>query len=228
MLTKKFYLSYNMLKLNPLEDNITMMSHLSGSGGNTDIWLLGDSRMSRWDDDLLSPLGGKIKNLGIEGQTTAQVLNRLKIMFEIEVPRWVLLEAGINDLKIIGLNKKYASSIKKTCYANIISIIESCKQNDVNIIVMNIFPSGDIELLRRFVWNASVDLAILEINSRLKSYCIGNNVPYFDAYNLLIDEKHNVKKIYQDDFLHINYDAYGVLTKNLIMQFGGLVNTTVN
>lgn len=209
----------------PLEENITNQNILSESNRDTDMWLFGDSRISRWNENDFSSIAGKAINFGIEGQTTAQVLIRFKNQLAKATPRWVLLEVGINDLKIIGLDRKQAGVIKETCYSNIISMVKLCKEHNVNVIVINIFPTGNIEFLRRFVWNASVDLAIVEINDRLKSYCTNNDVFYFDAYSLLtgLGSDNIVKKMYQEDFLHINGDAYELLTKNLINQYGDLI-----
>jgi len=219
-----------MLKINPLGENIINQNNLSGSNENADLWLFGDSRISRWNENDFSSIAGTTINFGIEGQTTSQVLFRFKNQLTKDTSRWVLLEVGINDLKLIGLDRAQAGMIKETCYSNILSIVKLCKEHNVNIIVINIFPTGDIEFLRRFVWNDSVDLAIAEINDRLKSYCIDNDIFYFDAYSLLtgIGSDNNVKKMYQEDFLHINSDGYKLLTQNLINQYGDLIASKNN
>jgi lysophospholipase L1-like esterase len=198
------------------------------SGGNSDLWLVGDSRMARWNKDLLSPVPGQVKNVGVEGATTLQVLDQLSRTVEIGVPEWIIIEVGINDLKLIGLDKKLSDSIKEYCYRNIISIIELCKENDVNIIVMNIFPNGKIPLIRRLVWNSSVDSAITDINKKLYTYCKSNNIKYFDAFSFLKDERSRVKRIYRDDFLHINQNAYHALSEQIKKEFGDSVKQLSN
>ena len=220
LLIRNYYLSYNLLRLDPLEEARTTSLLLSPAPINGEIWLYGDSRIAQWNKDLLSSLERNIVNFGIEGQTTAQVLNRLKSNLEIRTPDWIILEAGINDFKIIGLKKELASSIIENCFKNITSIVKLCEKHNVKIIVINIFPTGKIEILRRFIWNASVDQAIKEVNEKLKSLCIENSVNYFDAFSILSDENSSVRKIYQDGFLHINTQAYEVLSEALIKEFG--------
>jgi lysophospholipase L1-like esterase len=214
---KKNYLSYNMLRFDPLEEN--KINPLSGLK-SADIWLIGDSRIGRWDEELLSPLSDKIVNLGIEGQTSAQVLNRLKNYLEIGKPRWVFLEVGINDIKIIGVDRKLSDALKTGCFRNITAIIELSRKNNINVLVLGIFPTGDIEPLRRLVWNSSVDSAIAQVNDKLRLYCSNNDVKYFDASKILSDNKGKVKSNFQDGFLHINNEAYKVLCSNIIKEFG--------
>jgi lysophospholipase L1-like esterase len=219
-LLRKYYQSYNLLRFDPLEENKINNVILYLPKNNSAIWLFGDSRISQWNKDLFSSFKVNVENLGIEGQTSSQVLNRLKNNLVTGIPKWIFLEVGINDLKIIGLNKKSAISIKDGCFRNIAAIIKLCKENNINLILINIFPTGKIELLRRFVWNSSVDSAIIQVNERLESYCSENNVLYFDAYSVLSDGKSSVKKIFQNGFLHINEEAYAVLSSNIIKQFG--------
>jgi lysophospholipase L1-like esterase len=215
-LVKKYYLAYNLLKLNPLEEKSSEIINSSHSEKSNGIWLIGDSRIARWNTELFSSFGPGVNNLGIEGQTTSQVLLRLRYNLETDNPELVFLEAGINDLKIIGLNKKLAASIKEDCYNNIKAITNLCQKKNVIIVVINIFPTGKIDFMRRFVWNSSVESAIVETNERLRLYCNSENIPYFDAYHFLAGNGSSVERKYQDDFLHINENAYTDLSKALI------------
>jgi lysophospholipase L1-like esterase len=214
---KEKYLLYNMLRFDPLEENrINSLSGLTSA----DIWLIGDSRINMWDEKLLSPLSDKVVNLGIGGQTSAQVLNRLKKYLEIGKPRWVFLEVGVNDIKIIGVDHKLSDTIKTGCFRNITSIIELCGKYNIKVLVIGIFPTGDIEPLRRLVWNSSVDSAIAQVNDKIRLYCSNNDVKYFDASKILSDSKGKVKSNFQDGFLHLNNEAYKDLSSNIIKEFG--------
>jgi lysophospholipase L1-like esterase len=215
-LVRKYYLAYNLLKLDPLEENSSEKVNYEPSDKNNGIWLIGDSRIARWNTELFSSYGLTVTNLGIEGQTTSQILLRLKYNLEIDTPELVFLEAGINDLKIIGLNKKLAVSIKENCYNNITAITDLCQKKNVTIVVINIFPTGKIDFMRRFVWNTSVESAIVDTNKRLRLYCNSENIPYFDAYHFLAGNGSGVERKYRDDFLHINEKAYVDLSKALI------------
>ncbi|MFW9949786.1 MAG: GDSL-type esterase/lipase family protein [Candidatus Thorarchaeota archaeon] len=224
-LIRKYYLTYNLLRLDPLEENIIDTESLLPDFDYNNIWLMGDSRIARWDTNLLSPLRSKISNLGIEGQTTSQVLNRCKNYLEIGQPQWIIIQVGINDLKIIGTKVEFASQITKGCFQNICSLIELCQDRNIKVILISVIPTGKIELLRRFIWNKVVDASILEVNKELENFCILNNILYFDIYNILCDKNNNIRKEYQDGFLHLNNEAYKILSKNLITKYGTIINS---
>jgi len=224
---RKYYLSYNLMRLDPLEDSYVNKELLQTAENTTNLWLIGDSRIAKWDKNLLLPLGANIVNLGIEGQTTSQVLNRLRYYLEEGNPQWLILEVGINDLKIIGINKKYASWLVESCFDNISKIAELCLARNINIIVINIFPTGKIEILRRMIWNSSVDTSLIEVNKKLEEYCKRNGIIFYDTSTFLYNDDYRIKELYQDGFLHLNDEAYEVLSKNIINEFGTRINSTL-
>jgi lysophospholipase L1-like esterase len=213
---RKIYLSYNLLRLDPLEESKIDNKLLKTTKDNIDIWLLGDSRIAHWSTNFFSSINANVVNLGIEGQTSRQVLERLEDHLKFGIPDLVVLEVGINDLKIIGLDKTKRNKISELCYHNIISIIELCKINGVRVICSNIFPNGKIEFSRNLVWNRFIDIEIVKINKGLEGYCNKNNIEYFDAFDILKDKNARVKENFQKGFLHINDQAYLELTKQLI------------
>jgi lysophospholipase L1-like esterase len=222
---RKYYLFYNFLRLDPLEDRSLKKDLLITPDNITNVWMIGDSRIARWNMSLLSPLDASIVNLGIEGQSTAQVLNRLNNYLKIGNPQWIILEAGINDLKIIGLKKDSADQIVEDCLENIYEIIDLCLINEIRIIVINIIPPGKIELLRRLVWNSAANESIDEANRKLKDYCHGKKVFFLDTYPILCTDNSKVQEQYQDGFLHINESGYKVMSKRIIEDFGIEINS---
>jgi len=226
---KKYYVLYNLLRLDPLELNSAKMPELYDTLHLPQIWMIGDSRISQWDKNRLSSDGYNIENFGIEGQTTSQVLYRLQMALNIyNTPGLIMLEAGINDLKVIGLNRKSASAIKESCFRNIESILKMCVERNIKVILINLFPVGRIEPLRRLVWNPQADSAIYQINRRLKSLEDNNNIFYFDAFSLLSDEKFKVRRDFRNGFLHINDEAYKVLSDNIKKQIERMINLKIN
>jgi lysophospholipase L1-like esterase len=221
---RKNYLQYNLLRSDPLEESKIAGKLLNTSDSNVNIWLIGDSRIAHWNKNFFSPTHANIVNLGIDGQTSRQVLQRFKNHLEFGKPDWIILEVGINDLKVIGLNRKLSNKISVECYNNIISIIEICQADGINVICCNIFPNGKIEFTRKLVWNSLVDQEIIEINKKLKRYSERNNIEHFDAYRFLSEDSHRVKEDYQNGFLHLNDEAYLALTKQIINEFGNKIN----
>jgi len=146
---QKQYLLFNLLRFDPLEESRIDTKILVTPEDLTNIWLLGDSRIAQWNADSFSSLNANIVNLGVDGQTTSQILNRFRNSLKYGKPQWLFLEAGINDLKIIGLKKDLGPKIADGCSENLYSIIDLCLQNKINVICINIFSTGQIELLRR-------------------------------------------------------------------------------
>jgi len=208
------YKKINLLRTDPLEAGGLKTENLEATLKNSEIWMLGDSRVSRWNEELLKN-GTEIANLGIEGQTSAQVYYRFKTYLETDTPSLVILEVGINELKIIGLDKDLSPSITGRFYRNIESIIKICREKSIPIVVVNIFPVGNIGLSRRLLWNKSVNEAIKSANVSLQSYCDEMLVYYFDASSILSENGATVNIEYQYDFLHINDKGYEALSREL-------------
>jgi len=220
---QKQYLKYNLLRFDPLEENRIDAKILSTHEDLNTIWFLGDSRIKQWNTDSFSSLNANLVNLGVDGQTTSQVLNRFRNLLTSGKPQWLFLEAGINDLKIIGIKKDLKLKIVNGCSENIYSIIDLCLKNNINVICINIFPTGKIELFRRLFWNSSVVLSINEVNKNVEQYCQQRNVIYYNADGILCDERQKIKKEFQEGFLHINEKAYESLSRDLQSKFGSKI-----
>ncbi|MRS04754.1 hypothetical protein EG832_16285, partial [bacterium] len=90
------YYAYNLLRLDPLEES--SLKDDETRIGTAEIWMIGDSRIARWNKDLLKEKS-EIANLGIEGQTAAQGYYRLKNCIDSDTPSIIVLQVGINELK---------------------------------------------------------------------------------------------------------------------------------
>ena len=219
---KDNYKTYNLLRVDPLETSCLKAENLEATLRKSDIWMLGDSRVSRWDEELLKD-NIEIANLGVEGQTSSQVYYRFKTYLETDTPSLIILEVGINELKIIGLDKNLTTSITDQYFRNIESIIQICREKNIRMVLINIFPVGKIELSRRLVWNKAVNEAIINTNQRLQSYCDEIRVYWFDAYSILSENGETVNTEYQSDFLHINNRGYEALSRELKEQINKIM-----
>lgn len=211
---KSFYKRYNLLRADPLEIAGIKPNDTEVLLRNSGIWMIGDSRVNRWPEGMLKDSTG-IANLGIEGQTSAQVLYRFRNYLDMATPSLVILEVGINDLKIIGLDADLTGSVTRQYYLNIEQMIQICRGRDIRMILISIFSVGKIELPRMLIWNSAAGEAIREANLRLGSYCDSEMIYCFDANAVLTDNGTTVKRVYQDDFLHINTRGYEALSIRL-------------
>lgn len=220
---KDFYRKNALLRVDPLEFTVVKALDTTAEIEDSEIWMIGDSRVRRWPEKLLRN-NNTIANLGVEGQTSSQVLYRLMSYLETDTPSLIILETGINDLKVIGLDANLYGEITQQYLKNIEQMIHLCRVRNIRMILIDIFPVGKIELPRRLIWNNAVNKAIDAVNLTLKSYCDDHLVFYFNADAILSDNGTTVRPEFQDDFLHINVMGYEALSKNLKELINKIIN----
>jgi lysophospholipase L1-like esterase len=169
------------------------------------IILFGDSRVANWrpKPDIKN---FAVLNKGQRGITTSQLRYRLKEdLFRFQ-PKLVILQAGINDLKNIGLFPQNSEKIFENCIENIKFIVNSIQAEKIQIFVLTIFPTGKPGIIRSFFWSEEIDKARKEINSALKKLQ-GERIKILDVEKILVGEDY-VRSEFQKDLLHINSLGY--------------------
>jgi lysophospholipase L1-like esterase len=145
---------------------VSVLSSAPGGSVPT-VMLLGDSRMAQWGLPQLAHW--RIVNAGAGGLTTGQIrLCAPKLLDEIH-PDVVVLEAGINDLKFLGLRPGMASQVVSLALGNITAIVSECAARHCRVIVLETWPPGRPGLARRLVWNAAISVAVSQFNAQLRS-----------------------------------------------------------
>ena len=120
------------------------------------VLLLGDSRMAQWNLPELSDW--RVVNAGAGGLTTGQVrLLAPKLLDEFH-PDAVVLEAGINDLKFLGLRPEMSSQIVSLAWGNFAAVAGECAARHCKIILLKTWPAGKPSLVRQLVWSDAVSL----------------------------------------------------------------------
>ena len=220
---KNTYLKVYNANLNPLGIN--------KYSGNEEIYFptksrvifYGDSRARQWkfpqkDNDF------HFMNRGINGQTSAQVLGRFDAHITELTPKVIVLQVGVNDLRMLPLPPKTRQDIVQDCKNNIAQIIKHAHDIEADIIVTTIFPlgQGDIPLRLRPFWSSrnQMERSINEVNQYIRTLnnrrapTFSDRVIVFDAYSLL-NEKDKDKLKYYKDLLHINQEGYRLLNQEL-------------
>ncbi|XPV69217.1 MAG: GDSL-type esterase/lipase family protein [Halarcobacter sp.] len=154
---------------------------------NIHMVMLGDSIIGRgdWKRVLFQ---GQILNLGVDGDTTKGILNRLDSVINLE-PKLLFLMIGINDFcNSIPLNE---------IFENYKNILQKLKNNNINVIVHAI-------LLTQM---KSVNKKVLEFNKLLQEYCKKEEFTFFDM-NPYLCENELLKESFTTDGLHLNFKAY--------------------
>jgi lysophospholipase L1-like esterase len=196
---------------------ITVVSDSPANFKST-VLLLGDSRKAQWD---LPPLAGwRVVNAGAGGLTTGQLrLCAPKLLDEFH-PDMAVLEAGINDLKFIGLRTELSPQIVLLAASNLTTIVRECAARHCQVIVLETWPAGQPDLARRLVWSAEIPAAVDALNAQLQKL----NAPEqgIRVIDLFKDAGLKPEAGLYRDTLHFKPEVYQRLTPALKKTLGAL------
>jgi lysophospholipase L1-like esterase len=168
---------------------------------NKPIVLLGDSMMAYFPLKAFK-LENHIHNLGIPGDTTLGVLNRIDQVIKLR-PKIVILQIGLNDFVLTKLTKEES-------FKNILAIrhqlLENCPETKVYIVSLT--PINQKEFKDQlYLLNRNPNDAII-LNKMLKKGI--DALHYIDIYDQLIDENGDLILSLTKDGIHLNQDGYQV------------------
>jgi peptidoglycan/LPS O-acetylase OafA/YrhL/lysophospholipase L1-like esterase len=193
--------------------NAPEVSVVSNSPTNfkSTVLLLGDSRVAQWNLPQLS--GWRVVNAGAGGLTTGQIrLAAPKLLDEFH-PDTVVLEAGINDLKFLGVRPEMAPQIVSLALDNLTAIVNECAARHCKIILLETWAAGKPDLARRSVWNKVIAVSVDELNARLQALnTTGKEIHVVDLFKEA--ELKPDAGLYRDT-LHLKPEVYGRLTPAL-------------
>lgn len=215
-LAEQYYFQLNATRLDPLGLQVYPTEATAAVERQPDqqlVVLFGDSRAARW------PLPDSTErfvfvNRGIGAQTTAQVQQRYAAHIRPLQPDILLLQVGINDLKVIGIMPHDAQKIIAETQRNIDQIVADATADGATVVIATIFPTGDIPLRRRPFWSAAIEQSVRTVNQHIHSLA-AHNVLIFDAYDLLADENGRLPEEAANDELHLSSQGYRLLNKHL-------------
>ncbi len=164
------------------------------------VVFLGDSITDNWKLDEYFPEKPFI-NRGISGQTTPQMLIRIRPDVIALKPRVVVILAGTND--IAGNTGPMTLEMIQDNYA---SIAELARANGIRVVFSSILPVHDYGKIKA-TEKRSPEL-ILKLNQWLKNYCAANGHIYLDYFSKMVDEKGMLKADLANDGLHPNAEGY--------------------
>jgi len=204
---RQYYLQLNASHLDPL--GLSVFADVPVTTQPPVIVFFGDSRAAQW------PAPGQVKNTtfinrGIGNQTTAQLLGRFQAHVTPLHPQFIVIQAGINDLKTIPLFPDQKETIIDNCKANLKQMVDLSLASGAQVIVTTIFPLGKIPIERRPFWSNDVKLAIEEVNSYITALA-GDQVIILDTGKVLANSEGTVYPQYSQDFLHLSAEGYAAL-----------------
>ena len=180
--------------------------------GSRTVLLLGDSRMADWGLPQID--GWRVLNAGLPGVTTAQLASCCRTILDQVQPQVVVIQIGINDLKLLGVRPALGEAVTRNCVSNILTIVAECRRAGARVVVTPVWPAGRVTLARRLVWSPSVDAAVAETNARLLRLLANEDGVYVvDLYLELsygLSSK-NREQLYRDT-LHLKPETYARLS----------------
>jgi lysophospholipase L1-like esterase len=173
------------------------------------VVFLGDSITDSWKLAEYFP-NQPFVNRGISGQTTPQMLIRMRPDVIALKPKVLVLLAGTND--IAG---NYGEMSNEFIEGNIESIVELARQNGINVVLASILPISDYntnkageKIIRS---KQRPPERILALNNWIKNYAAQNNLVYLDYFSATVDDKGFLKAELAGDGLHPNAKGYEIM-----------------
>ena len=140
---------------------------------------------------------------GIGGQTTAELLVRMRQDVIDLHPKTVVIMCGTND---IAQNNGTISL--ENALGNIISMCELAKTNKIRPILCSVLPA------RSFRWNPFVYDApeqIRQLNAMIRAYAEKNKIIYVDYYAAMVDSDGGLKPGLSNDEVHPTDAGYELM-----------------
>ena len=122
-------------------------------------------RDSRVEQGVNPARGAQILNWGKSSQTTSQILLRIEPKLKQIRSDFVVIEAGVNDLKAISLMAENRDQIIEKTINNLDKLVRFSQATGAKIIICTIFPAGPASFMDRLRWNSESETAVLEVNN---------------------------------------------------------------
>ena len=122
----------------------------------------------------------------------------------------MVVEAGINDLKLRGVRPDLSGAVVGECTDNLRAISAEAARSGARVFLCQVWPTGKPGVLRRLVWSAEISAGVAEVNRRLESPT--NPPPGVRVIDVFPD---GIREEWRRDPLHLKPDAYRVATDNL-------------
>lgn len=151
---------------------------------------------------------------GIGGQTTAQLLCRIRPDVIDLNPEYMVLLIGIND---IARNNGYIS-VEHT-FGNIVSMVQLAQANGIKPIMCTLCPAREIG------WRLRVGdprPRIAQLNALISAYASEHGIPLVDYNSALRAPEGGMDPRYETDAVHPNLEGYKIMEQTLLEVFDNL------
>lgn len=152
---------------------------------------------------------------GINGQTSSEMLVRMRQDVIDLHPQVVVILAGTND---IAQNNGYISL--EHILGNIISMCELSRANHIQPVLCSLLPA------RRFYWTDRIpDAPVLieKMNAMIREYAQANGIPFVDYWSKMAAEDGGLLPGLSDDDVHPTPAGYQIMEPLILQTLESLV-----
>jgi lysophospholipase L1-like esterase len=209
------YRETQRVRLDPLGLSLVPSEPQDGPSDGARVVLFGDSRARGWPAPRQAP-GFAFVNRGIGGETSAQAVLRFPLHAASLAPRVVVVQVGVNDLRLVSLLPGRRDEIVESVAGNVRRIVAEIRALGAIAVVSTVFPIGAVPLAARPFFSPSrIAQAIDEVNRRIRSLA-AEDVRILDADPLLAGADGRLAPGYANDWLHLSRAGYDVLNRELV------------
>jgi lysophospholipase L1-like esterase len=180
------------------------------AGSKVDVVFLGDSITDAWSSERYGGFfpGKSYVNRGISGQTTPQMLIRMKPDVLAFSPKVIVLLAGTND--IAG---NTGPETDEDIQRNIAAISELASANGARMVLASVLPVSAYHVATGSVPQTArrPPTRINTLNTWLKTYAATHKHVYLDYFSAMVDDKGMLRAELSDDDLHPNAQGYAIM-----------------
>jgi lysophospholipase L1-like esterase len=176
------------------------------AAGESRVVFFGDSITRAWPLERDFP-GKPYVNRGIDGQTTSQLLLRLREDVIDLGARAVVVLAGTNDIA----GNTGPISLREI-EENFESMAELARVHGVRVIFSSILPVHNYTPGSEENFELRPPEKIVALNRWLEGYCRANGLVHLDYFSAMVDEHGRMRKELADKGLHPNAAGYAVMT----------------
>lgn len=176
------------------------------------VVLFGDSRIQMWGE-IPHIDGFEFINRGVGAQTTGQAKLRVENdILDINADA-VVIQLGINDLKIIAFRPDKRDKIIQTAQNNLQSMIDTLLAHDIDVYLMTVIPASFPQGGWVFLWSDDVDASVVSINNWIKT--LDEDGVFILDPTMKLTNGLKTYKEFSLDTLHLNKVGYDILNNML-------------
>lgn len=186
-----------------------MLPHKIVAFGSSSLAGVGDPenggfmrRLKKWHE--ANDFRNLLYNLGISGDTTTQMVKRIKEEAILRKPGLIIIASGLNDTRRVG-SKDAPKATSITDFKKNINELIKVGKNICDVVFISVYPIDDSKTAPLLYWSKDYyyfNSSASEYSQYVKEICKNEKIPYCDVFDEWM--QWDYKKWLKEDGLHAN------------------------